>query len=148
MRTISGTNPEHAERTQTRTDASEHASNRRLRVLLVEDNPDLAAFTRLLLESWGYEVHAASRGSEALSIARTLPLDVALLDIGLPDIDGYALAETIRGELGPTRPKLVAVTGFGRREDKQRARAAGFDFHFVKPAPPDALRGLLAHLSL
>jgi CheY-like chemotaxis protein len=114
-----------------------------LRVLIVEDQRDIGATTQALLEAWGHQVHVAHDGREGIALATSLRPDIVLLDIGLPDIDGYGVAERIRDELGAARPRLVAVTGFGQVRDRARAQEAGFDEHLVKPAQPDALRDAL-----
>lgn len=114
-----------------------------LDVLLVDDHLDIAETTQALLESWGHRVHVAHTGEGGAELAATLRPDLALLDIGLPDIDGYEVATRIRQQLGKQRPYLVAVTGFGQASDRERAYQAGFDGHLVKPATPDCLRGVL-----
>ena len=102
------------------------------RVLLVDDNVDAAATTAMVLEQFGHEVHVAHTATEALaSFERNRPA-VAILDIGLPDMDGYALAAAIRST--GSRPRLVALTGYGQQADVERAVAAGFDLHLTKPA--------------
>jgi signal transduction histidine kinase len=120
----------------------------RLRVLIVEDQLDVGATTRALLEAWGHQVHVAHDGREGIALATSLRPDVVLLDIGLPDMDGYGVAETIRNELGAARPRLVAVTGFGQARDRARAQEAGFDAHIVKPAQPDTLRDTLSRVTV
>jgi signal transduction histidine kinase len=117
-----------------------------LRVLIVEDQIDVGATTQALLEAWGHQVHLARDGKQGIELATSLRPDVVLLDIGLPDMDGYGVAEAIRDELGAERPRLVAVTGFGQDRDRARAEEAGFDAHLVKPAQPDALRDTLQRM--
>jgi len=114
-----------------------------LRVLIVEDNVDAAEILRTLLEYHGYEVSVAYNGPEGVSAARSERPDVVLCDIGLPGMDGYAVADALRQspETGSTR--LIAVTGYGREEDKQRALASGFDLHLVKPVNAQQLLGHL-----
>jgi CheY-like chemotaxis protein/two-component sensor histidine kinase len=111
-----------------------------LRVLVVEDQVDISAMTQDLLQGWGHEVHVAYTGFDGVALAKTLRPDVVLLDIGLPDIDGFAVANQIRAGLGRATARLVAVTGFGNADYRARAQEAGFDDYLVKPAPPDALR--------
>ncbi|HEY5922472.1 MAG TPA: GAF domain-containing protein [Kofleriaceae bacterium] len=104
----------------------------RRRVLLVDDNRDAAEMLAELLRSAGHEVVVAFDGPSAL---RTLPVftpEVALLDIGLPVMDGYDLARRLKDAL-PATPRLVAISGYGQEHDRQRSRAAGFDAHLVKP---------------
>jgi CheY-like chemotaxis protein len=112
------------------------------RVLVVEDNPDAAAMLRLLLQLGGHEVLVAGDGATALRIARSLRPEVVLCDIGLPDMDGYAVARALRAEHGP-EPFLVALTGFGQGEDQRKALEAGFDRHVTKPVEPEALEALV-----
>jgi PAS domain S-box-containing protein len=122
------------------------APSRRARVMLVEDNRDAAESMQMLLELLGHEVHVAHDGAAALPLALVHRPDVMLVDIGLPGVDGYEVARRVRGEPSLASTVLVAVTGYGRAEDKQRAVAAGFDRHLTKPVEPDALRGLVAAL--
>jgi PAS domain S-box-containing protein len=116
----------------------------RCRVLVADDNRDAAESLGALLEMLGSEVSLAFDGAQAVEAARTFKPDVALLDIGMPELDGYAAARRIRSESGARRVKLVALTGWGQDEDRRRAREAGFDEHLVKPAELDDLRALLA----
>jgi signal transduction histidine kinase/PAS domain-containing protein/ActR/RegA family two-component response regulator len=116
------------------------------RVLLVEDNPDTAESLIMFLEVLGHRVCPVYDGAAALDAARTSPPDVMLVDIGLPGMDGYEVARRVRRDPGLDRVVLVALTGYGREEDRERAMAAGFDFHLVKPVSPDALHGLVARL--
>lgn len=112
-------------------------------MLLVEDNPDTADSMVLLLEMLGHRVDLARDGASALTLASSRRPEVMLVDIGLPDIDGYELARRIRGDASLGAVRLVALTGYGQREDRERAFAAGFDQHFVKPVDPDELDGFL-----
>ena len=112
------------------------------RVLLVDDNVDAAATTAAILEQLGHEVCVAHSGAEALALAARCKPAVAILDIGLPDMDGYALAGALR-RLG-LAPRLVALTGYGQRDDIGRALDAGFDLHLTKPASLDELRRAVA----
>jgi signal transduction histidine kinase len=114
-----------------------------LRVLVVDDNDDIRRLSHDLLASWGHEVRVATGGIEALAVIAESRPDVVLLDIGMPDLDGYQVAERVRAEMPNERPMIVAVTGYGRAEDRARAEEAGFDAHIVKPAQPDALREVL-----
>ncbi len=113
-----------------------------LRVLLVDDNEDAAATVCALLSELGHTVRVAHTAGHALAAARDFRPDVAILDIGLPDMDGYGLAAILRRKEG--RPlRLVALTGYGQKSDLERARAAGFDLHLTKPATLDDLRRAL-----
>jgi signal transduction histidine kinase/ActR/RegA family two-component response regulator len=116
------------------------------RVLVVEDNPDTAETLAMLLELLGHRVRSVYDGVAALDTARSSPPDVMLVDIGLPGMDGYELARRVRRDPDLDRVILVALTGYGREEDKQQAMAAGFDYHLAKPVNPDALHGLVARL--
>lgn len=113
------------------------------RVLIVDDNDDAADAVAALLESVGHEARTAGSGRDALSAAREWRPDVMVLDIGLPDMDGYELAEAVAAEAFVPAPLLIALSGYGRPDDLKRAREAGFDHHLLKPADPDALFGLI-----
>ena len=123
-------------------DAAESArESRPRRVLIVEDHADVRHALRTLLEHDGHTVYEAVDGAEGIDAAERLKPDVVLIDIGLPRVDGYQVAQAIRAKLG--RLRLVAVTGYGQPEDKRRAREAGFDEHLVKPVDPAALHRAL-----
>jgi CheY-like chemotaxis protein/anti-sigma regulatory factor (Ser/Thr protein kinase) len=113
-------------------------------VLLVEDNDDARESLRLLLESLGHRVVAASDGAEGLAQARHDPPEVALIDLGLPGMDGYAVARALRASAAGKEITLIAVTGYGQPEDRQRSKEAGFDTHLVKPVSQSLLSGLIA----
>jgi CheY-like chemotaxis protein len=118
-----------------------------LAILLVEDNADAREALRVLLELEGHAVEAAAEGQEALEIVRAKAPDVALVDIGLPGIDGFEVARRVRA-LDKRRPVLIALTGYGQPEDRQRATEAGFDHLLVKPVDPTALAALLVTLEI
>jgi signal transduction histidine kinase/ActR/RegA family two-component response regulator len=122
------------------------AAGSRVRVLLVEDNDDNRESLVLLLEQLGHAPSAAASGPEALERLSAEAYDVAIVDIGLPEMDGYEVARRVRETLG-SRMYLVALTGYGQPEDRERARAAGFDDHVTKPLDLNALEGLLARIS-
>jgi CheY-like chemotaxis protein len=111
------------------------------RVLLVEDNEDLREMVRLVLERYGFVVIEASSGAEALDLVAREHPPVALVDIGLPGMDGLEVARRIRATPNGNAPpmRLVAMTGYGSNEDRQRAMTAGFDDHLVKPVDSDEL---------
>jgi CheY-like chemotaxis protein len=119
----------------------------RCRILVVDDNRDAADILALLLQVWGHAVRAAYDGPAALEAAREHRPDVLFLDLELPGMTGYEVAARLRQELGVATPVLVALTGHGHEEDRQRTRDAGFCEHLVKPADPDDLRRLLATLA-
>jgi CheY-like chemotaxis protein len=98
----------------------------------------------LLLQIWGHEVRTAFDGPAALALATEYQPDVVLLDIGLPGMNGYEVAQRLRQLPGLDRAVLAAVTGYGQESDRQRTRNAGFDRHLVKPVDPAALQDLLA----
>jgi signal transduction histidine kinase/DNA-binding response OmpR family regulator len=114
------------------------------RVLVVEDQPALARVTVALLKKLGHQVRAAADGPEALLAAREFEPEVVLLDIGLPGMDGYEVARSLRSEMGPSAPLLVAMTGYSQHEVNRHARKTDFDYHLVKPADLSALKELLA----
>jgi CheY-like chemotaxis protein len=114
-----------------------------LRVAVADDQPDAAQLMARLLLVGGYRVVAiAHDGQEALDAIRAQQPDVAILDIGMPELTGYEVAQQIRKELHPS-PYLVAVTGWGTDKDRADAKAAGFDAHLTKPAAWADIDGLL-----
>src|SRR3989442_15347350 len=106
------------------------------RVLIVEDNPDNRLALRTLLELWGYVVEEAQDGARAIQMFLERRPEIALVDIGLPGLSGYDVAQRMRAAPGG-KPFLVALTGYGRSDDRRRAPDAGFDPHPGKPAAPD-----------
>jgi two-component system, sensor histidine kinase len=113
------------------------------RILVVDDNRDAAHALRLLLENDGHEVRVASDGPSGLALARDYRPDVALLDIGLPQMNGFELAQQMRRDPALESTLLVAVTGYGQMHDRARASASGFNHHLVKPVEFSALQKLL-----
>jgi PAS domain S-box-containing protein len=124
--------------------ASGVVRSRRRRVLIVEDNADAREGLRLLLTHAGHEVEASEDASSGLDRLRSFRPEVALIDIGLPDVDGYALARMARQTPEAKATYLVALTGYGQAEDRRKALAAGFDTHMTKPVDPDKLCAFLA----
>jgi two-component system CheB/CheR fusion protein len=118
-----------------------------LQVLVVEDNPDAAESMMMLLEVFGHGVRVAPDGESALEMASGEAPDLMLVDVGLPGIDGYEVARRVREAPALRETTLIALTGFGRDEDRDRARAAGFDHHLLKPVDPDALRRMMARIA-
>ena len=114
------------------------------RVLIIEDNDDAREALRTLLELDGHQVEALGDGRGGLELARDFMPDLVLLDIGLPGLDGYEVAQALAGHPARSRMRVVAVTGYGQEGDRARAREAGFDAHLVKPVEVDRLRELLA----
>jgi CheY-like chemotaxis protein len=120
-----------------------HAPNpRTLSVLVVEDMADTAETIAFLLRLWGYKVQVAFDGEAGLAAALADPPDVVLSDVGLPQMNGYELAERLSAL--PRKPLLVAITGYSQQADRERAVRAGYDYFFVKPMEPDVLLKLLA----
>jgi signal transduction histidine kinase/CheY-like chemotaxis protein len=117
-----------------------------LRVLIVEDNPDGRESMRELLEIWGHQVELAENGPQGVEKAFSSRPDVALVDIGLPGLDGNEVARRIRSTLGPQQICLIAMTGYGQPEDRRRALQAGFDNYLIKPIDPARLATLLDDL--
>lgn len=110
------------------------------RVLVVDDNPDVAESLSMVLELLGHQVHAVHEGTVAVATARAEHPDLMFVDIGLPVMDGYEVARTVRADPTLGDVVLIALTGYGTAEDKARSRAAGFQHHLVKPVNVDALR--------
>ena len=119
-------------------------SGQGLRVLVVDDNADAAAMLAMVLETYGHDVQVEHGSLAALARAQGERPDVCILDIGLPDIDGYELAERLRAQPETRDAVLVAVTGYGHDSDRRKALAAGFDHHLVKPADTAQLAAILA----
>ncbi|HEY7870772.1 MAG TPA: response regulator, partial [Methylomirabilota bacterium] len=111
----------------------------RRRILVIEDNADAREMLRMLLTLAGHEVHEAADGPAGLVVARTVGPDVALIDVGLPALDGYEVARRLRAAEEGKAMRLIAITGYGQADDRQRARQAGFDAHLTKPLSPDRL---------
>jgi PAS domain S-box-containing protein len=124
------------------------APGRTLRVLLVDDNADSADGLGMLLELQGHEIRVAYDGLTALETARTFQPHVAILDIGMPLMDGYELARRLRATPETKDTLLVAMTGWGQEEDQRKSREAGFAYHLVKPFEPAALEKLLGEVEL
>ncbi|MGH8227020.1 MAG: hybrid sensor histidine kinase/response regulator [Steroidobacteraceae bacterium] len=120
----------------------------RARILVVDDNHDAAQSLALLLGMDGHEVRTAGDGLEALEVAEEFRPQVALLDIGMPKLDGYETARRLRARPWAAGMLLFALTGWGLEEDRERARQAGFDRHLVKPVDPEALTQLLSQTLL
>jgi PAS domain S-box-containing protein len=116
---------------------------RQLDILVVDDNADAAYMLKILLEQWGHRVRIEHDAYRALDSAAHRAPDVALLDIGLPGLDGNALAHRLRSEPGTAATTLVAITGYGQELDRQRTLAAGFDHHLVKPVDTADLAAVL-----
>ncbi|HEV3010076.1 MAG TPA: ATP-binding protein, partial [Burkholderiales bacterium] len=115
-------------------------------VLIVEDNDDMRQMLHETLAYSGHEVREARDGASGLALAAEARPDVALIDIGLPDVDGYEVARRLRAAPGGRRIGLIAITGYGQVEDQRRAYEAGFDAHLTKPVAPERLKQVMAGL--
>jgi signal transduction histidine kinase len=124
------------------------AKRRGLRVLVVDDNNDAADMMAVMLGRWGHEARSAYEGSTALEVAAAFQPEVVLLDLGLPGMDGYAVANRLREQPWASEVTIFAVTGRGQEEDRQRSMANGFQEHIVKPVVPDQLKSLLAKIAV
>ncbi|HEY3486857.1 MAG TPA: response regulator, partial [Gammaproteobacteria bacterium] len=114
-------------------------------ILLVDDNEDAADMLKTSLEAAGHVVHVAHDGPSALKLAQEVAPDIAVLDIGLPVMDGYELARQLRKQQGLGGLPLIAISGYGQDSDQSRSKAAGFQAHLVKPVNPDQIESLLRH---
>jgi CheY-like chemotaxis protein len=110
-----------------------------LRILIADDNRDAADSLSMLLALSGHDIKVARTGGEALTVANQFRPEVGIIDIGMPDMDGYEVAKRIRHEAWGGSMTLIAVTGWGQADDKRRALAAGFDRHLTKPVDPEEL---------
>jgi CheY-like chemotaxis protein len=115
-------------------------------ILIADDNRDSANSMARLFRWCGNDVEIAYDGEEALQLAESRRPEVLLLDIGMPRLDGYQLAERIRGESWGRSMVLIAATGWGQEEDRRRSLESGFDAHLVKPVDPESLFALIARL--
>lgn len=121
------------------------ARGRCLMIAIIEDEDDIRAMSKLLLEHWGHGIRVAVDGRSGIALVRDQAdeLDLVLIDIGLPDMEGYDVARVLTETLAEHCPPMVAVTGWGQDRDRERALASGFSAHLVKPVRPDALRETL-----
>jgi signal transduction histidine kinase/ActR/RegA family two-component response regulator len=122
-------------------------ADRSLRVLIVEDNVDAAEMMKVLVSRLGHEAWLAHDGGAAITVATQLEPDVIFLDIGLPVINGYVVAQRLREMPGMSHVHIAALTGWGQDEDRRKARDAGCDFHLTKPLSPAALEELLTTIA-
>lgn len=116
------------------------------KILVVDDNHDSALSLSMMLSIMGHETRTAHDGESAVATAEAFLPDVVLLDIGLPKLNGYEVAQRIRGQAWGEKMFLIAVTGWGQDEDRQRSTEVGLNVHMVKPVEPAALEKLLAGL--
>jgi CheY-like chemotaxis protein len=117
-----------------------------LHVLVVDDNKDAANSLCTLLQIWGYDCRAAYDGLEGLEAARTYRPNCLILDIAMPRMDGYTLAQQVRQQPGLDQAKLVALTAYSDEQHARRVKDVGFDFYLVKPADPHELERILERL--
>ena len=123
-----------------------HTAPRRFKILVVDDNHDSALSLAMMLSIMGHDTRTAHDGESAVATAETFLPDVVLLDIGLPKLNGYEVAQRIREKSWGASMYLIAVTGWGQDEDRQRSSEVGLNLHMVKPVEPAALEKLLASL--
>jgi CheY-like chemotaxis protein len=116
-------------------------ANDKQRLVVVDDNVDTARLSAMMLRMQGFEVETANDGESALELVRASQPDGVLLDIGLPRMNGYEVAQTLRNE--GFAGKLIAVSGYGQAEDRRKSQEAGFDHHLVKPVDHRHLIALL-----
>ena len=117
--------------------------SRRLRVLVVDDSVDIADTLAMFLRELGHEVRSADAGPAAIEVAREFFPDLVLLDLGLPGMSGYEVAQRLRRQPELSGVRIVAITGYAQESDRRRSREAGFDEHLAKPVAPERLRQLL-----
>jgi CheY-like chemotaxis protein len=117
------------------------------RVIVADDNADAATSLTMLLELLGYEVQAVHDGLQAVEATRVFAPDLIFMDIGMPRLDGFEATRRIRALDLMRQPVVVALTGWGQEDDRERSRAAGIDHHLVKPIELDAIRALIEGIS-
>lgn len=133
-----------AQRSESTGEPSQAEGGRGLEILIVDDNADNADMLAMLLNYRGHATHVAGNGAEALRLMQEVKPDAGFIDIGLPDMSGYALARQLRDHEQGAAMQLIALTGRGSEADRQEAAAAGFDHHLTKPAPLERLVEILA----
>jgi two-component system, OmpR family, response regulator len=126
---------------------SEGKSALRLRIVVADDDPDTVRTLRLLLEQEGHDVKTATDGPAAFYAVRDFGADVLLLDIGMPGMSGFEVAQKLRERYGSAKPMLIAITGRDSAADKSFARSTGFDHHLAKPYEPRQLLALIERLA-
>ena len=114
-----------------------------MRLLLVDDSVDAATLLSMVLEADGYDVRIAHEATQALEIAAQFKPEIVLLDLGLPGMDGFQLAQEMRKLDSTAGALLVAVTGYGQAGDRQRSHDAGFDYHLVKPVAVEEIHRVI-----
>jgi two-component system CheB/CheR fusion protein len=126
--------------------ATAKAAGRLLSILVVEDNTEAGKSMAMVLRLWGHEVRVVRDGPAALEAVSQEPPEVVLLDIGMPGMDGYEVAKRLRQQPKLKQVLLIALTGYGKDEDRWRSREAGFDIHLLKPVSTEELRRVLSNL--
>jgi CheY-like chemotaxis protein len=114
------------------------------KILIIDDDVDTLRLVGLMLQRQGYEISAAANGTQGLAKALEERPDLILLDVMMPDMDGYEVARNIRAQ--SEKPVLIAMTGYGQPEDRRKSKEAGFDYHLTKPVDPARLQDLLAKI--
>ncbi len=114
-----------------------------MRILIVDDNPAVAKTLAMVLTRWNFAVQFCHNGFVAIETARSFLPKIVLTDLGLPQMNGYKLAEELRRIPGLEGIALIAISGYGQASDRERSRAAGFAHHLVKPIDPDVLEKIL-----
>ena len=110
-----------------------------VRVLIIEDNKDVAGTLQMFLDLLGYDARVAYDGETGVRLATAWPPDAIVCDIGLPGLSGYEVARALRADPATAHARLIAVTAYGSDQDRRRAAASGFAVHLTKPADPEAL---------
>jgi signal transduction histidine kinase len=128
-----------------RPDATTTPAVRPLRILIVEDHRDTAHTLAAVLRHFGHQVELAHTGADGIALAHKKQPDVVLCDLGLPEMDGYEVARALRSEPATSAARLIAVSGYGRDEDRRRSEEAGFERHLTKPIDPLTLQRLLTN---
>jgi DNA-binding response OmpR family regulator len=119
-----------------------------VKVLVVDDNVDLVEMLSMVVEAAGHQVRKAFDGRSGISAALEYQPDLILLDLGLPDVNGTEVAKELRRHREVAQARIVALTGWGQAEDRQRTADAGFDEHLTKPADPEQIQRLLDKVSV
>jgi CheY-like chemotaxis protein len=114
-----------------------------LKILVIDDNEDIAETLSDLLQNQGHQVWIAHNGFDGIELVKSAIPDVVLCDIGLPGMNGIEVCRSVRGLSLPAQPVMVALTGWGREDDRRRTSDAGFDHHLVKPVASDKLQDVL-----
>ncbi|MBX3467534.1 MAG: response regulator [Planctomycetes bacterium] len=117
-----------------------------MRVLIIEDNQDAAEILREVLEMYEHEVAVAFSGPQGVEAARAFHPQVVLCDLGLPGMNGYEVATTLRQDPETCEARLVALTGYSQADERERARASGFEVHLTKPVGLDEIQQVLADM--